>query len=220
MNLLAINTSAIEADLALLAGNKKIFKKFDSNLRHSESVMPGIDEVLSEACLKVEDLDGIAIVVGPGSFTGIRIGISIVKGFETVFPSLKKIDINSLELMSMEFLKAINSNKLKTKEINEFVCVINALSEKFFLQKFNSSFEKLGEPQLCEQNEVKKNKNIICLKNDNLEFATVNVSFSPQTLLEMSIKKFEMGEFVTDIKPLYLRNSQAEESLKLCSKSN
>ena len=50
-------------------------------MKHSVSVMPAVEEVLKKADMRLEECDFFSAVVGAGSFTGIRIGISVVKGF-------------------------------------------------------------------------------------------------------------------------------------------
>ncbi len=81
-NFLAVDTSGNY--LTAMAGKDgEIFSVFlpDCAMRHSVSVMPAVDEVLKKANMTVEECDFFAAVVGAGSFTGIRIGISVAKGF-------------------------------------------------------------------------------------------------------------------------------------------
>ncbi len=81
MNVLAVDTSATELTLAVSAGNK-----FEENsikpqaMKHSEIIMPRIFSILSDAGLQVKDLDLLVCTRGPGSFTGLRIGMAAMKG--------------------------------------------------------------------------------------------------------------------------------------------
>ncbi|MGN0822516.1 MAG: tRNA (adenosine(37)-N6)-threonylcarbamoyltransferase complex dimerization subunit type 1 TsaB, partial [Candidatus Gallimonas sp.] len=81
MNFLAIDTSGKHLTVLAQKGEKTVslFER-DCALRHSVLVMDKIDEALSRADLRPAECDFFAAVVGPGSFTGIRIGISTVKG--------------------------------------------------------------------------------------------------------------------------------------------
>ncbi len=81
MNFLAIDTSGKHLTVLAQKGDKTVslFER-DCALRHSVLVMDKIDEALSRADLRPAECDFFAAVVGPGSFTGIRIGISTVKG--------------------------------------------------------------------------------------------------------------------------------------------
>ena len=133
MKLLAINSAFLESFIEYNNGGKLICSKLDSSLRHSENLLPEIEKVLGED--KVKDIDCIAVVVGPGSFTGIRIGVAIAKAFMLANENIKAISINSLELLANEYLK----DKTKSKD---FWCVLNALSGNYFVQKFSKSGEK------------------------------------------------------------------------------
>ncbi len=80
MKFLAIDTSGKRL-LALAANGEKIaFSDGECAMQHSVCLFPEIERVLSEAALPLSCCDFLACVVGPGSFTGIRIGVSAVKG--------------------------------------------------------------------------------------------------------------------------------------------
>ena len=81
MKVLEIECSAIPASCAIFEDSKIIASSFTNvKLTHSETLMPMIKSTLENAKLTVGDVDAFAISSGPGSFTGIRIGISAVKG--------------------------------------------------------------------------------------------------------------------------------------------
>jgi tRNA threonylcarbamoyladenosine biosynthesis protein TsaB len=80
MNLLAIDTATSVLSVALSAGEDIWVFEADAGRRHSELVMDSIDLLMKKAGLAPADLSGLACMGGPGSFTGLRIGFSIVKG--------------------------------------------------------------------------------------------------------------------------------------------
>jgi tRNA threonylcarbamoyladenosine biosynthesis protein TsaB len=81
MRVLAVETSTLAGGVALLDGERVVGEyRLDVSLTHSERLMAVIDRVLGDARWTVETLEGLAVSVGPGSFTGLRIGISAVKG--------------------------------------------------------------------------------------------------------------------------------------------
>ncbi len=81
MTVLGIDTSAVVCSVALLSEGDILCEKTISNgLTHSETLLPLIRDVLSSQNKSLDDLDCIAVSSGPGSFTGLRIGISSVKG--------------------------------------------------------------------------------------------------------------------------------------------
>lgn len=82
MKILAIDTSGRIASCSLYEDGKEIASCMkDSNLDHSRTILPLCHQMLNERGLEFKDIDAFAASVGPGSFTGIRIGVSAVKGF-------------------------------------------------------------------------------------------------------------------------------------------
>lgn len=81
MRLLAVETSTLAGGVALLDGDRLRGEcVLDVTATHSERLMPAIDRLLADAGWRPESLGGLAVAVGPGSFTGLRIGLAAVKG--------------------------------------------------------------------------------------------------------------------------------------------
>ena len=81
MRVLCIDTSGVTAGVALAEPQKIIYEAESNNgLTHSQSIMPMVDAALQATGLTLADLDRLAVVTGPGSFTGVRIGVSTLKG--------------------------------------------------------------------------------------------------------------------------------------------
>lgn len=81
MRLLAVETSTLAGGVALLDGERLRGEYLlDVSATHSERLMPAIDRILGDAGWGAPDLQALAVAVGPGSFTGLRIGLSAVKG--------------------------------------------------------------------------------------------------------------------------------------------
>ncbi len=81
MRILALETSAVCASVAVTEDEKLIAQSFQrSGLTHSATLMPMVSDLLKNAGLKLEDMDAIAVAAGPGSFTGVRIGVAASKG--------------------------------------------------------------------------------------------------------------------------------------------
>ncbi len=81
MNILAMDTTAKSCSVAVLSGDKTLYLKTENNgFTHSELLLPMIEEALASAGLTYPQIDAYAVTEGPGSFTGVRIGVSTVKG--------------------------------------------------------------------------------------------------------------------------------------------
>jgi len=80
MNVLAIDTATATLGLSLKSGSESRTVLLQAGLKHSEKLMPTVRTLLQEAGLGGEELELIACSIGPGSFTGIRIGLATAKG--------------------------------------------------------------------------------------------------------------------------------------------
>jgi tRNA threonylcarbamoyladenosine biosynthesis protein TsaB len=103
MKLLAVETSTLMGSVAVVDGERTLC---ELTLRveetHSSQLMPAIDYVLKTLGLGPRQLDGFAIALGPGSFTGLRIGMSTVKGLATA-TSKPIVGVPTLEAMAWDF---------------------------------------------------------------------------------------------------------------------
>ncbi|MEK6651142.1 MAG: tRNA (adenosine(37)-N6)-threonylcarbamoyltransferase complex dimerization subunit type 1 TsaB [Bacteroidota bacterium] len=80
MTVLGIETSTSVCSVGLVSGERTFHRALREDRIHSEKLLTLVDEVLREAGRPVEELDGVAVARGPGSFTGLRIGVSAAKG--------------------------------------------------------------------------------------------------------------------------------------------
>ena len=85
MKILAIDSSAKTAGVAVTQDAHLLSSCFvNAGLTHSRTLMAMVDHALRQADLKIEDVDAFAVNAGPGSFTGVRIGVAAVKGLASV----------------------------------------------------------------------------------------------------------------------------------------
>ena len=100
MLILAFESSAKPASVALMKDGQLLSQYFQcSSLTHSRTLLPMAEDMLKNAELSVEDVDLFAVAHGPGSFTGIRIGVSAVKGLAWAADK-KCIGVSTLEAMA------------------------------------------------------------------------------------------------------------------------
>lgn len=101
---LGIDSSAVSAGCALVEGDKIVAEQFlNTRHTHSETLLPMISAMLKSAQVALSDVDKIAVSAGPGSFTGLRIGISCVKG---LCDAAHKpcVSVSTLEAIAYNFL--------------------------------------------------------------------------------------------------------------------
>ena len=81
MRILALDSSAVSASAAICTDGVITGEYYtNSGFTHSQTLMPMVDSLLKTTMIKLEDIDAFAVCKGPGSFTGLRIGIACVKG--------------------------------------------------------------------------------------------------------------------------------------------
>ena len=106
MKILGIETSMYAGSIALSDGEKIAGEYyFNTGPSHSEKLLPSIDWLLGELGVAKTDLDGVAVSLGPGSFTSLRIGIATAKGLSFSL-GIPVAGISTLELLAMNVLFA------------------------------------------------------------------------------------------------------------------
>ena len=227
MKVLALNTAGRETQIAVVEQNSEFLQE-SSFSRHSENLFPLLENTLATANVKLSDFDAFACVVGPGSFTGIRIGLSVVKGFGFAL-NKPVISINSLELLAYNLIE--RDSKLP-------ICaVINAGAGLVYHQIFERAKGENGEIILLKKTSPRVDKfshflgylhssyadsiDLVYFNNNEKvdllhETLGESVGYSIEALAKLTRQKYNAGEF-TDSKailPLYLRVSQAENAVK------
>lgn len=209
MIILAIDTSTDYLSLAILKGGRivrKLHKKADR--RHSILLVPTIEKLLKEERLKIRDVDCFAISVGPGSFTGLRIGVTVVKGFAY---ALKK------RIVAVPTLDVIAQN---VKNFKGVICpVLDARKNKVYAAIYKSDgqvikrvskYMLLGADELL--NRLSKYDKVIFLgdtANNNF-----NKDWRPRadTVARLGAEYFKNKKFVKaeDLEPMYIYSKECD----------
>jgi len=100
--ILAIDTATSTGSVALVASDRIIINRyFELGIHHTQHIFSEIETVCNLASISVKDLTGVAISIGPGSFTGLRIGLAAVKGLCMV-DNVPLLAISSLEIIAAQ----------------------------------------------------------------------------------------------------------------------
>lgn len=229
MVILGIESSAPSASAAVVKDGKLLSEMFlNVGLTHSVTLMPLIRQAVEGAGITVNDIDTVAVTNGPGSFTGVRIGVSTAKGIAQP---------NNINCIPVSTLEAIAYPLADSECIA--VSVMDARCQQVYCAMFecgNSEIKRLTEDDaislenLCEK--LKEyDKKIILIgdgaditynylngKIDNLYKASPLFKYQRASgAAFIAEKKFENNESVTtpdELVPSYLRLSQAERELK------
>lgn len=106
MKVLGINTSTTFGSVGLV-DTDRVMGEYSLNIpiTHSERLMTCIDRLLTDARVRLDEVEGFSIALGPGSFTGLRIGISTVKGLAFA-TNLPVVGVSTLEALALNVLNA------------------------------------------------------------------------------------------------------------------
>jgi len=104
MRILAIETATMLGGIALLDGSAGLIAEIRLNVKstHSERLMTGAEHILRQSGLAIYDIDCFALSIGPGSFTGLRIGLSTVKGLSCA-TGKPVVSVPTLEALAYNF---------------------------------------------------------------------------------------------------------------------
>lgn len=231
MKILSMECSATPASVAVIEDGKILSSGFvNVKLTHSQTLMPMVENVLNLSKLNINDINGLAISNGPGSFTGIRIGISAIKGIAAA---------KNLPCVAVSTLRAMAENFIGTD------CYICAVMDARCNQVYNAIFEiKNNEVvRLCEDralmcdelaNEIKStyknaDKPIVIVGDgtdiffpfvegiNNVRKSSAQLRFQNAVSVGLvAQEQFEKGDTLSAdaLLPFYLRLPQAERELK------
>jgi len=234
MKILAIETSTMLGGVAIADDSAGLIAEVRLNVKstHSERLMTEIDHVLKQSFLKMSDIDVFAIAIGPGSFTGLRIGLSTAKGLS--YATGKPIvSVPTLEVFAWNFpycrYPVCTLLDARKKEVYAavfrwedagFVRLIDevSISVDSLLGKEGFPDEKIifaGEGAILYKNEITE------LMGDGALFALPEkMSLSPANVASLGLKKASLEDFSEPVSlvPFYIRSSEAE--VKLNKKCN
>ncbi|MFI3114742.1 MAG: tRNA (adenosine(37)-N6)-threonylcarbamoyltransferase complex dimerization subunit type 1 TsaB [Clostridia bacterium] len=134
MKILAFESSAKSASVCLLENGKILAQNYQNiGATHSKTLLPMAENLLNSVSCKVSDVDYIAVAHGPGSYTGVRIGVAVVQG---LCLSAKKpcVGVSTLEAMAYNFLNITE---------RYIVCLMDARASQIYGAIFVNNNQKL-----------------------------------------------------------------------------
>ena len=219
MRILAVETSTLAGGVALFDGERLMGEYLlDVRVTHSERLMVAVDRVVSDAGWTIHDLEALAVAIGPGSFTGLRIGLATVKGLAVAL-SIPVAGVPTLDAMAAALPFAALP-----------VCpVIDARKGEIYTSLYRwDGFEMRREWEYLalphEELEARLAEPAILLGAGAASIRSPHVRLapparrvpSPACVGQLGLARLRLGETVaaSELVPLYLRPSEAE--LKRC----
>ncbi len=233
MKILAIDCSAVAASVAIVSEEKILGYSYTNvGLTHSQTLVPMINSTLTNAQITLDDIDGFAINAGPGSFTGVRIGVAALKGL-AAFSDNNCIATSTLESMAYNYAGVRD-------------CVVIAAMDARCEQVYTAAFKVTGNTvarltdddailiadlgELIASHDINGDEIVFVGDGAHLCYNALRerlpgAVLAPQHLLyqnavsvsKLALARLSAGEkFVSseEILPVYLRAPQAERELK------
>ena len=211
--ILNLETSSKNCSVCLSSKGKLIqsFDSEDDSYRHSELLTSSIQDILNENNLGVKDLSAVSIGIGPGSFTGLRIGFSVAKGL--CYP-------HNINLIGISSLKIIANSVIK--ENKNIISLIKDKGEHYYISKYSSDLIEIMQPkiQLIDSDYISsildKESIIVVNSNESKEFISEIVkektkvfsrTISSIDMISLSDKSFKEKKYedIAYIEPMYVK---------------
>ena len=223
MLILSVDSSATPASVCLFDGNKMIAEYYiNTKLTHSQTLGSMIESALGVTGVKANDIDYYAVNNGPGSFTGVRIGVSLIKGM--AYAANKPcIAVSTLESMAYNFLSCdavicACMDARRQQVYNALFRISDGKVERLCndrpisIAELSDELETIGERMIL----VGDGAELVydSVKNmNNIELAPHSQRFQRASSTALiAAEKAVLGEYIepSALMPTYLRLSQAE----------
>lgn len=207
MKILSLDTSSKNAIIVITQNEEKIIElNNEEEKTHSQKLMPMIDEAFQKSKLSLDDIGLIICCLGPGSFTGVRIGIATAKAFADS-KNIPVVGVNSLEALAYS---------LETE--GKICAIIDAGHENAYVGYYEIRKDENGNLKTVQEDltflnltdeklkEIQKQYKIVNEQNDGLGITMAKIGYT----------KYKNGKAGNSsiLSPVYLRKSQAELALE------
>lgn len=224
MLVLAVDTSSVVATCAILEENRLISERILSNqMTHSQTLMPMIDEMIKESGFELKDIDYFAVVTGPGSFTGLRIGVATVKALAHAM-NKPIINVPAMEGLAYNLSTAegIVVPMMDARRDRVFTGIYKWEKGKLHIImdqdviEIEDLIEKLKDYNqiwLCGDASVKFKERFETALKDRVNFVKTSLNMPKASSIgDAAFDRIELGitESYLEVVPNYLRKSQAE----------
>ena len=225
MKILAFDATAKAASVAVADGERILAcSTVDNGLTQSELLLPMAEDMLKSLKLSFSDINLLTTSVGPGSFTGVRIGVSLIKGL-AFGRGIPCVGVSTLEALA-ENLRGLRGIILPCMDARRsqvysatFRCDGNTL-ERITEDRAIALSELAEELRQCDGEDIYVCGDGYSVARAALTKAGIALSHTPELLIlenaasvaRVALKKYENGETVSDVElsPVYLRMPQAE----------
>ena len=211
--ILNIETSSKNCSVCLSSKGNLVtsFDLEDEAYRHSELLTSSIQNILSQNNIDVSGLSAVSVGIGPGSFTGLRIGLSVAKGL--CYP-------HNINLIGISSLKIIANSVVK--ENKNIISMIKDKGEHYYISKYSNDLKEVVEPKIklidrdyifnildddsvIVVNTDESNKFISDLVNEEIQVFKRTISSIDMISLSHKLLEEKKFEDIAYIEPMYVK---------------
>jgi tRNA threonylcarbamoyladenosine biosynthesis protein TsaB len=219
-NILAFDTALQGCSVGVCVGGKSSTRTEKMASGQGEQLLPIINDVMAQAGLKFSSLDAIVTTLGPGAFTGLRIGLSAAKSMGLAVDK-PVFGITTLQALALQY---VHEKKIQEKELTHPLAVIlETKRDDFYFQSFTKDAKAEGEARAIGRDALKKilEKGDCVMIGDGVERFARPVEVEGACLLVDAgfVAKYfyennSSDVFSTDVAPLYLRGADVSAPKK------
>lgn len=207
---IVIDTNNAKTQVTLLNDIEIVGFISDSAINEqSKNLFTLIDSLFLKYKISYKNIKEIFVTIGPGSFTGIRVGIAAVNGIK-IGTKINVFGFTNFQILGFLALEQFKIDK-------DFVVIVNAFRGQLYMQHFTSGLQEIKEPQIIDINDLSGVKlPIICdnsllpILNDNLICKLVTNDLLSSALFIKFREFLILNEITKPVKPLYIRLPDAK----------
>lgn len=217
-NILALDTALGGCAAACVAGERSSMKSEVMPRGQAEYLVPFANEVIKACDVSYDDLDAVICTIGPGAFTGLRIGMSAARAFGLSL-DIPVLGVSTLQALAIDYFSKYDA---------PCVIILESKRSDFYVQSFNGVREAVSESQALEVDEIiplissehvligdgVERFNAACSGHNFQKSDEFNLPNLVNVIHQFQEHGSEGGLFVRDAQPLYLRGADVSFSKK------
>jgi tRNA threonylcarbamoyladenosine biosynthesis protein TsaB len=217
MKILGVDTCSHKCSVALTDGDNTLYSiVVDMPRGHSENLFTMIETALKEAKLDIDDVDAFSCSVGPGAFTGIRVGISSIKALSLA------TDKPAIGIRSADAIVAGLS-----KQDKHILVALESKRKDVYWQLFDNNLQPINEMSLSLASDVAeqiKDENLLVIGDGAIHFKGLlpksKITFDidcplPENICKLAKDMLESNTYEGTCEPLYLRDADVSKPKNL-----
>lgn len=217
--ILHINTAEEEAIVALSNNGKVLFEEYNKDQKqHASFIQPAIQRIIQHSTFNIQHLNAVSVIIGPGSYTGLRIGLASAKGLCYAL-GIPLITLNTLEVMAMAAIHQTTTQPISPLTL--YCPMIDARRNEVFTAVYGSKLNVIMQPSaiILDENsfiELRKSHELVVFgsgsvkwnnicKNHNMIYTPMINMIHAQNILAYNCFQKQKFTDIAYVEPFYIK---------------